>query len=189
MAPSLDPDRRRLLARLDAYLGRYPDEQAASDRIRGLVEAHERCFHRDCFPGHITGSAWIVNRAATHALLTHHRKLGRWLQLGGHSDGEGDTRSVAQREGQEESGLRLELLDAAIFDIDVHDIPARGNEPAHEHHDLRFLFRADTESSFVVSEESHDLAWVPMEQLEDYTDEWSVLRLAHKFLNQRSKLV
>ncbi|MEM1436935.1 MAG: NUDIX hydrolase [Pseudomonadota bacterium] len=173
--------RQRLLSALDSYLERYPEEQPVAERISALVTAHADCFERTCYPGHITGSAWIVNRSATHALLTHHKKLGRWLQLGGHSDGDGDTAAVARREGEEESGLALELLMPQVFDIDVHMIPARGVEPAHEHHDLRFLFRADTDRGFTVSEESHALAWVPLDELHRYTDERSVLRLAHKF--------
>ena len=180
----MDSDRVRLLERLERYLGRFPQEHTTAARIRSLVAASERCFERDHFePGHITGSAWIVNRSGTHALLTHHKKLGRWLQLGGHSDGDGDTAAVALREGEEESGLSLQFIDPEIFDIDVHEIPSRGTDPAHEHHDLRFLLRADTDDDFVVSEESHALAWVPMAELETYTDEASVLRLAHKFLS------
>ena len=182
----MDPYRQRLLARLDEYEGRYPDELETAARIRALVGTHATCFERDHFePGHITGSAWIVNAPGTHALLTHHKKLDRWLQLGGHSDGDGDTAAVALREGEEESGLKLRFIDSAIFDIDVHEIPARGSDPAHEHHDLRFLLCADGDEDYVVSEESHDLAWVPLDELHRFTDEDSVLRLARKWLVRR----
>ena len=177
----MDDHRRRLLEALDSYVAQHPEERPVAKRIHTLVTTHSNCFERTCYPGHITGSAWIVNRSESHALLTHHKKLGRWLQLGGHSDGDGDTVAVARREGEEESGLALELLTPQVFDIDVHRIPARGAEPAHEHHDLRFLFKADTEADFVVSDESHDLAWVRLDELERYTNELSVLRLARKF--------
>lgn len=181
-APSVNDYRAALRAALAGYGERFPAESAVAEQIDALVQAHANCFERTCYPGHITGSAWIVNRSGSHALLTHHRKLGRWLQLGGHSDGDGDTLAVALREGQEESGLVLRPLSNRVFDIDVHVIPARGTEPAHEHHDLRFVFQADTDSDFVVSEESNALAWVPLGSLPDYTDELSVLRLADKFL-------
>ena len=92
-------------------------------------------------------------------LLAHHRKLGRWLQPGGHSDGDPDTLAVALREAREESGLDVRALDDAIFDIDVHRIPARGREPAHLHFDVRFLVQAEHDR-FRVSDESHALAWV-----------------------------
>ena len=93
--------------------------------------------------GHITGSAWVVDIAGNRVLLADHAKLGRWLQPGGHSDGDPDTLAVALREAREESGLDVRALDDAIFDIDVHRIPARGDEPAHLHFDVRFLVQAE----------------------------------------------
>ena len=81
----------KILRMIDAYRARYPDEADAA-RLRRFIEAQPRCFERDCFDdGHITGSAWVVDPAGSRVLLTHHRKLGKWLQLGGHSDGEPDT--------------------------------------------------------------------------------------------------
>jgi hypothetical protein len=79
--------RRGLIGLLEDYGRRHPAESAVVERFLAFVREHERCFERDCFPGHVTGSAWLVNGAGTHVLLTHHKKLGRWLQLGGHADG------------------------------------------------------------------------------------------------------
>lgn len=172
--------RQLLRDRLAEYRQRYPDEDQVAARILAVVDADPRCFERDCWLGHITGSAWILDRSGQRALLTHHRKLDRWLQLGGHSDGDPDTLRVARREGLEESGLVLTLAQETVFDIDVHEIPARGTEPTHHHLDLRFLFRVTGSEDFVVSDESHSLAWVPLAELEDYTDEESVLRMARK---------
>ncbi len=172
--------RQLLRDRLAEYLTRYPQEATVARRILAVVDADPRCFERDCWLGHITGSAWILDHTGTRTLLTHHRKLERWLQLGGHSDGDPDTARVALREGVEESGLVLEPVQDTVFDIDVHEIPARGLEPAHHHLDLRFLFRVNGPEDFTVSAESHDLAWVPLAELEGYTDEESVLRLARK---------
>jgi 8-oxo-dGTP pyrophosphatase MutT (NUDIX family) len=118
-------------------------------------------------------------------LLTHHRKLGRWLQLGGHSDGESDTLLAAQREAEEESGLAVRVLEAAIFDLDVHEIPARESDPAHLHYDVRFVFQANHEN-FRVSTESLELAWVAIGNLEAYSEEESVLRMGRKWLLQKS---
>lgn len=172
--------RQTLTQALAEYLTRYPQERSVADQILAVVTAHERCFERDCWAGHITGSAWILNQAGSHALLTHHKKLGKWLQLGGHSDGDGDTRAVALREAREESGLALRFIDQRVFDIDVHEIPARGSEPAHNHLDLRFLLQAVDSDDFVVSEESLDLAWVPLDRMAQYTSEESVLRMVRK---------
>lgn len=172
--------RRLLIDRLSQYQQRHPEEAAVAERILTVVNADPRCFERDCWLGHITGSAWILNQAGTHALLTHHKKLNRWLQLGGHSDGEPDTLRVAQREALEESGLKLKLCSPSVFDIDVHEIPARGDDPAHDHLDLRFLLQALDSDEFTISEESNDLAWVDMSQIADYTNEESVLRMVRK---------
>ena len=142
------------------------------------------CLHRSCQIGHITGSAWVLDMAGDRVLLTHHRKLGRWLQPGGHSDEESDTLAVALREAREEAGLDVRALDDAIFDIDVHGIPARGREPAHLHFDMRFLVQAEHDR-FRVSEESDSLAWVPAVGLDALTDEESVLRMARKWVGRR----
>jgi 8-oxo-dGTP pyrophosphatase MutT (NUDIX family) len=105
-------------------------------------------------------------------LLTHHRKLDRWLQLGGHADGESDPSAVALREAGEESGLGpFAFLGAQPggcplpLDLDVHAIPARPGEPAHEHHDLRYALVA-LGGEACASHESHALRWFPMESLE-----------------------
>ena len=174
--------RRPLLDAIEAYGARHPDERDVVRRFQDFVSGHERCFENDLWTGHITGSAWVVHPHRDEVLLTHHRKLGRWLQLGGHSDGDADTAAVARREAEEESGLAVALVDGAIFDLDVHAIPARKGDPEHWHFDVRFAFRAAGEA-FTVTEESHALAWVPISRLPDYTDEWSVLRMSDKWSN------
>ena len=176
--------RNELKARLKAYRRRWPEESETVARFETFVDSHPDCFERSCAVGHITGSAWIVNRTGERVLLTHHRKLGRWLQPGGHSDGEPDTLEVALREAREESGLDLRALDEAIFDLDVHLIPARGCERAHYHHDVRFLVQA-MEDRFRVSEESCALAWVPADRVGVFTNHESVLRMARKWQAQR----
>lgn len=146
-----------------------------------FVEAEPRCADRNLPVGHLTGSAWIVDARRTRALLTHHRKLNKWLQLGGHADGDLDLASVASREAREESGLtRLRLASPQIFDLDRHWIPARKDEPAHWHYDLRFLFEADPDEPLVITPESKDLAWIELARLPDFNPEESLLRMARK---------
>ncbi len=152
-----------------------------TERLRAFVAAYADCFERSLSIGHVTGSAWVVDRTLQAALLTHHRKLGRWLQLGGHADGDGDLRRVALREATEESGLSdITLARHSIYDIDVHDIPARGAEPAHVHYDVRFAFYADRAGVPVRSDESHEVAWIRLPELERYGVDASVLRLRSK---------
>lgn len=173
--------RRPLLGLLAAYEPFDASDRAARDRIDAFVREHEDCFERALLVGHVTGSAWIVDPARGRCLLTHHRKLERWLQLGGHADGESDVLEVALREAVEESGLAsLRVVSRAIFDCDVHGIPARKSEPAHDHHDVRFLLEADPDEPLVVSEESKELAWVRLEDVARLAGDESVMRMVAK---------
>ena len=173
--------RRKLLALIAEYADRHPEEAAIVARFQEFIDSHERCFARDCWAGHITGSAWLVDPSQNSILLTHHKKLGIWVQLGGHSDGDPDTASVAYKEATEESGLSVDFLDQAIFDLDIHEIPARKNDPAHYHFDVRFQFIAASRD-YTVSEESHDLSWIEIERLPEVTQETSMLRMRQKWL-------
>ncbi len=173
--------RRPLLEQLAAYSAFNDDDALARERIVDFVRAHDDCFERSLARGHVTGSAWILDEGFTHALLTHHRKLDRWLQLGGHADGDPDTVSVALREAVEESGLsRFTLSMSGIFDVDVHTIPMRGSEPEHLHYDVRYLLEADRGRPLCVSSESKDLAWVALERIVELDADASVLRMVEK---------
>ena len=119
------------------------EEAGDRDQIVAFVKRHERPFDRAIRDGHLTGSAITVSADGTRVLLLHHRKLERWLQPGGHGDpGETTGEQVALREALEECGivgLTLHPRAPRPLDVDVHDIPARGDEPAHQHLDLRYL--------------------------------------------------
>lgn len=183
--------RRPLLQMLDRYVTLNPEERPVVDRITDLVTAHSDCFERTCLPGHITGSCWIVSDDHERFLLTHHRKLGRWLQLGGHADGDSDIARVALREAQEESGMsvfgeisqqqgRPVPIGPVPVDLDVHTIPARGSEPEHEHHDVRFLLVAGPGQRLTISEESIDLRWFGWTEFDEVVREESLSRLGEK---------
>jgi 8-oxo-dGTP pyrophosphatase MutT (NUDIX family) len=177
--------RTAVLKLLRAHAARALDPHEAAmtaDTIR-FVEVHPDCFLRSQLSGHLTGSAWIVDAARTRTLLTHHRKLDKWLQLGGHADGDPDLQAVALREAKEESGLtRLRPVAAEIFDCDRHLIPARKTEPAHWHYDLRFMIEADPREPLAVSDESHDLAWVEITRVNALNPEESMARMVRKTL-------
>jgi 8-oxo-dGTP pyrophosphatase MutT (NUDIX family) len=149
-----------------------------------FVAAEPDCLLRTCVPGHLTGSAWIVDAARKRTLLTHHLKLEKWLQLGGHADGDGDLLAVALREGLEESGLTgLRPVKTEIFDVDRHWIPARKTEPAHWHYDLRFMIEGDPGEPLVrAANESKELAWVPVSGVTALNPEESMARMVRKTL-------
>ena len=146
-----------------------------------FVTAQPDCLRRTCVPGHLTGSAWIVSPDRTRVLLTHHRKLDKWLQLGGHADGDPDLLAVAWREAREESGLaNVRVAAPEIFDLDRHWIPERKHEPGHFHYDLRFVFEADPREPLAITHESKDLAWVALDRVTGLNSEESMARMVRK---------
>jgi 8-oxo-dGTP pyrophosphatase MutT (NUDIX family) len=176
-------DREELIASLNGYATNYSEEKNFLPKFLKLLE-HRRSFYRDHLPGHITASAWIVDESRNFVLLTHHAKLNRWLQPGGHADGEEHVIAVATREAQEETGLKsIQLISPKIFDIDIHPIPARKDFPLHDHYDIRFLFQANKAAPLLVTEESHDLAWISVNDLPGVTNNnASMQRMAEKAL-------
>ena len=142
------------------------------------------CFSNDNYRGHFTGSAWVVSPNKEQILMNHHKNLGKWLQLGGHADGEKDLLSVAVREAKEESGIQnFMVLSTEIFDVDIHEIPERKNQPAHRHYDVRFLLEADPlRTKIVISDESYDVAWVSPKMAVGLNPELSIQRMVQKTL-------
>ena len=174
--------RQPLLEQLAAYRESHPSELETIESFIAFVERCPDCFERSLLEGHITGSAWIVEPEGSRVLLTHHRKLDCWLQLGWHADGEADVLAVAMKEACEESGLTdFEVADAAIFDLDIHRIPERKGVPEHWHYDIRYVLRATGSTAYTVSEESHDLRWVTLDELPALTTDESMLRMREKW--------
>ncbi len=160
------------------------DEEVTQEFLALLVEGGVDPFTRERLAGHFTGSAWLVSADGQRVLLTHHRKLQRWLQLGGHADGDHDLAAVALREAEEESGLPgLRLASAEIFDLDRHWIPERRDVPGHWHYDVRYVVVAGSNEAFVVSEESLELAWRPVAAIASDQDE-SMRRMANRWLQR-----
>ncbi|MBC7891464.1 MAG: NUDIX hydrolase [Sphingobacteriaceae bacterium] len=169
-----------LLDLLYDYTAADHTESDHHERFIRFVCDYPDCFERNLAIGHITGSAWITAPDQTQVLLLHHRKLDRWLQPGGHADGDPDVRRVAFREATEETGLLVTLARDGIFDLDIHEIPDNTRDAAHLHYDMRFHFTADPAQPLVVNSESKALVWVPMERVSKYTSEESVRRMVGK---------
>jgi 8-oxo-dGTP pyrophosphatase MutT (NUDIX family) len=161
-----------------------PAESAFKPDMQNLLHDYPDCFSRTLIPpGHFTSSAWLLGHQGDKVLLTHHAILNRWLQPGGHADGDPDLLNGALREAEEESGLdRVVSLLPHIFDIDVHDIPenSRRNEAAHKHYDVRFLLYTD-QIDYALSDESHDLGWFDLSELQKLDLDVSVHRMIGKW--------
>lgn len=167
---------------LRAYASRWPGEAGVAAAFVELLDDGD-AFRRERQAGHFTASAWLLDRSATRVLLTHHRKLGLWLQLGGHADGDRDLARTALREAEEESGLSGLRVAPGIFDLDRHRIPEHKGVPEHWHYDVRYVVHAGDDEDFVVSDESHALAWRDIAALaEDASADTSLRRMAAKWL-------
>lgn len=177
---------RELKDDLHQYALNCPDESGVVTRFLSLLQ-HSEAFLRTHLPGHITGSAFIVDNSRSHTLLVHHAKLNKWLQPGGHADDDRNVLRVALREAVEETGVtHFDVVGEDIFDLDIHPIPARADFPAHGHYDVRYLVKASMEAQIIVSEESHDVKWVPLAELEELNNEESLIRMKWKLLQMRS---
>src|ERR1043166_7436421 len=144
-------NRSSLIKDFQSYQSDFEEEKQFVARFLELL-SHQDCFQRPHLPGHITGSSWIVNKDRTKTLLVHHAKLNKWVQPGGHADGEENILNVALREAEEETGLKKLNPNQNIFDVDIHLIPARKDFPEHFHYDIRFLVEANEEEDVVVSD-------------------------------------
>lgn len=175
----------KVIALLAAYASKTSQAREAVQAFATFADSGDDAYLRTRTDGHFTASCWLVSADGKRVLLTHHRKLRRWLQLGGHADGDSDLVAVALREAEEESGLTDLVIETEIFDLDAHRIPERGSEPEHTHWDVRFVVRCTGGEEFRVSEESLALAWVPVTQLlEDLDGDSSLRRMARKWLNR-----
>ena len=173
-----------VFAMLGQYQTSFPEEIAFRQQVIDFVLRNDACWQRSTVAGHLTGSAWVLSPDGSSVLLIHHKKLDRWLQPGGHVDEADSTLAdTAQREVMEECGLRdLTLLSPKVFDVDVHEIPARGHEPAHFHYDLRFAFRAGSMDFDANFNEVKNIRWVALAGLIAEDTEQSIRRMAMKAL-------
>ena len=147
-------------AQLRAALLVGHDQERLRAEVLEFCDRHDDALYRSCTEGHLTGSAIVVDPVTGSSLLIHHAKLRRWLQPGGHADGDANLAHVAWREATEETGLiGLRLVSPAI-DIDVHAIPARSGEPKHLHLDLRHLVLAGERTEAKPNHEVTAARWM-----------------------------
>ena len=186
LAPVRDAARSRQHL-LDAALTEA-DQLAARDQVLALLDQHgESLADRTTAPGHLTGSAVVVDAAGERVLVLLHTKLQRWLQPGGHADGDHELAGVALREATEETGIEgLEVVLPAV-DLDVHEVDHGDPLGTHLHLDLRFLVLAPPDAVVVGNHESQGLRWVTLAELEDLADEEGLVRLARTGLGAAAR--
>ncbi len=141
-----------------------PAVDGARERMLGFLDDHPDALHRSCVAGHLTGSAMVVDADRRQFLLMLHTKLRRWLQPGGHADGDANLAAVALKEASEETGIAGLSVVVPAIDLDVHLVEIR-NEPAHLHLDVRFLVLAPPGAAHQANHESLGLRWLSRAEL------------------------
>jgi len=172
-------NRQQLLEALQAHQPFDANEAAMLQQMIQFVEDSPLAYSRENLAGHITASAWIVNPAFDQVLMLHHAKLNKWLQPGGHADGNENLFEVVKSELEEETGI-AGIADPQLFDIDIHAIPARGEVPEHLHYDVRFLVVVSADQAFMRNEESNDLNWFPLQDILKLNGESSIARMVNR---------
>ena len=155
-------------------LTRWRAPDPAQDTLRHAVRAFlaarpDGCL-RECVPGHVTGSALVLDYTGTHALLTLHPRFGRWLQLGGHcEETDADIVAAALREATEESGIDDLTIDPEPAALHVHPVTCSLGVPTR-HLDMQFIVHAPKDAEIARSDESLDLRWWPLDALPEDCD-------------------
>lgn len=172
---------------LQTYTPEKGHEAVMHEQFKVFVSTYKNCFDRSLLIGHVTASALVADPLKRKVLLLHHKKLDRWLQPGGHCDGNPDTLEVAKTEVLEETGLEILTAESLVFDLDIHVIPERKGIPEHLHYDVRYLFLADSDLPLIQNHETNALKWVSSDEVEILTSEESIVRMIRK-LNSRKDI-
>lgn len=179
--PRLAPTDQLGIARAVVAGADIDDEQVSSyrERMLSFIDDHPDALHRSCTEGHLTGSALVVDPSTQRILLLFHAKVRRWLQPGGHADGDGNLASVALREATEETGIDGLAVHPAPIDLDVHRfVSVRPDEPDHDHLDVRFLVVTPPGAEATINHESEGARWVTFDELAGLDVDEGVLRMA-----------
>lgn len=174
---TFDPTLDGLLERLEHHDPAEPAQAEVAATMAAFAHAHPDALERTCPEGHFTGSALVVEEGTERFVVLHHAKLDKWLQPGGHADGNGNCAGTALREATEETGIEgLRIVRPAV-DLDIHEVRPPSEAP-HLHLDIRYLVLAPAGSTLVGNHESHELRWVTVDDLDDLDVDEGLRRLA-----------
>ena len=186
----MDGNQSRLLEALRSHKPSDSTERSHQEVIARQVAATPLWWKRTTLPGHVTASGFVLSPDLNQILLHHHRKLDRWLQMGGHDEGDASPWITADREVREESGLQNPrmALGGCFLDLDVHEIPENRKEPGHLHLDCRFLYVADPASPISLAlEESKELKWFPLREGIEKMNEVGARRILGKLMRLQNR--
>lgn len=169
-----------LINEINSHLAYDKKEEDDKALFLAFLRSYDNCYSRDLLVGHVTASALIVDKEQKKILLLHHKKLNKWLQPGGHCDGNINTLEVALKEVTEEMGINIHYPPNSFFDLDIHSIPERKSIPQHFHYDVRYLFEYSSTEPFEKNNESNDIKWIKLSEINDFTQEESIFRMVKK---------
>lgn len=181
-------NRQQLLSALDMHKAFDSHEAKMLKQMLDFVQHTPGAYHRENLEGHITASGWIVNADLSKVLLLHHAKLNKWLQPGGHADGNENLVEVLKTELEEETGI-TGIAEPQLFDIDIHAIPERGKVPEHLHYDVRFLVQINDSIPIQRNEESNELAWFHLNEVMALNSEPSIARMVQRTMQRQRSIL
>lgn len=185
LAPRVELAEARALVR--SFTPSDDQQRAIQARLLAFVDAHPDALARSCVDGHLTGSALVVDHRAERVLFLLHRKAGRWLQPGGHADGDANLAAVARREAEEETGIAGLAVVVPAVDLDIHQVAFVGEVP-HLHLDVRFVVLAPEGAQVHGNHESDALRWVTVDQLDQLDLDAGTHRLVAAGLHRARQL-
>ena len=185
--------KEKLITVVEHYIPVNEQEETDKTTLLRWLQSDADISTRDNLDGHLTASAWVVNPERTHVLMAYHKLYNSWAWLGGHADGDWDLRRVAEKEAQEESGIKT-VRPVSTEPISLEILTVNGHEkkgkyvPCHLHLNLTYLFEADPEQELACKpDENTGVAWLDMDTLDQACNEpWFIERIYSK-LSKKAK--